>query len=50
VGTFICFEVAVTVLFDVSTCACATLRNNDVTVVAANIKRRKGIFIVALGL
>src|SRR5271154_3594731 len=47
-GTFICFEVAVTVLFDVSTCACATPRNSEVAAVAARIQRRKGVFISAL--
>src|ERR1700728_2907814 len=47
-GTFICFEVAVTVLFDVSTCACAAPRNSEATVVAARIQRSKGVFISAL--
>ena len=36
-ATFICFEVAVTLLFDASTCACATPRKSDVVAVATNI-------------
>src|ERR1700691_5480204 len=49
-GTFICFEVALTVLFDVSTWAWATPRNNEVTAAAATIPRRKEVFISALSL